>query len=164
MAKGYQKKKRASKYEKKLAINASFEDVIKIALGMEPEQKIHVMAQPIKLKFPNETESDNVFQIESTLSHNMIMHIKFKEKLHSLFPIHIKLEDTKTKDIKLKDGELPKSSDTMAAKVIPFKPGFQEGDIDCSLIGTTILCDTISFFSKAESMEAEVIISAVAGR
>lgn len=36
MAKGYQKRNRASKYEKKLAIDASFEDVIKIALGMKP--------------------------------------------------------------------------------------------------------------------------------
>lgn len=36
MAKGYKKKKRASKYEEKVAINASFEDAIKIMLGMEP--------------------------------------------------------------------------------------------------------------------------------
>lgn len=35
MAKEYKKKQRASKYEERLPINASFEDVIKITLSME---------------------------------------------------------------------------------------------------------------------------------
>jgi hypothetical protein len=39
MAKGYKNKKRADKYEEKVSIDATFEDVIKIALGMNPENK-----------------------------------------------------------------------------------------------------------------------------